>query len=148
MLTELIKRDIRGISPGRFPVVGKNDEVEGRSVGQIEFVTTAGLETDSLRLRRLGYALLINERREKILVRKESTDLNGPLKNGARVFEISRIVDAFQVEFSDGTDWVTAWDSTGTGTLPKEIRVTIDVSDAKGNIRRFTAEESIQSTLQ
>jgi hypothetical protein len=32
-----------------------------------------------------------------------------------------------------------------TGQMPAQIRVTIDVSDAKGKTRRFVAEEAIQS---
>jgi type II secretory pathway component PulJ len=146
ILSELIKKDIRGISTGRFPVVGKNDMIDGRPVGQIEFVTTARLTGDQLTLNRIGYALVTNDRNDWILVRKESTNLNDPLNNTARVFEVSRIINGFQLEFFNGTDWVAEWDSTLTGALPKQIRVIIDVADAKGNNKRFTAEESIRSS--
>jgi prepilin-type N-terminal cleavage/methylation domain-containing protein len=146
ILSELIKKDIRGISTGRFPVVGKNDMIDGRPVGQIEFVTTARLTGDQLTLNRIGYALVTNDRNDWILVRKESTNLNDPLNNTARVFEVSRIINGFQLEFFNGTDWVAEWDSTSTGALPKQIRVIIDVADAKGNNKRFTAEESIRSS--
>jgi general secretion pathway protein J len=145
LLSELIKRDIRGIRAGVFPFIGKNEVIDGQIAGQIEFVTTAKLTGEKLALRRIGYALISNNKDEKILVRKESTDMNKALDGSARVFEVSRIVNSFQLEFYDGTDWVAEWDSTATGAPPKQIRVIIDVADAKGNNRRFTAEENIQS---
>ncbi len=148
MLTEMIKRDIRGISPDRFSLKAKNGTVEGQSLGQMEFVTTAGFYTEPLKLRRIGYELVVNDKGDKILVRKESTDLSDPLDNTATVFELSRIVRGFQVEFYNGTDWTQAWDSDVAGTLPKQVRVTFDISDTKGNDKKFAAEESIQSTIQ
>jgi type II secretion system protein J len=145
ILSEMIKKDVRGIRPGRFPLLGKNEVIEGLPVGRIEFVTTARLTGEQTTLKRIGYALIVNDRNDRILVRKESTDLLDPLDSTARVFEVSRIISGFQLEFYNGTDWVAEWDSTSTGTLPKQIRVIIDVADAKKNNRRFTAEETVQS---
>lgn len=145
ILSELIKKDIRGIRAGRFPLVGKNEVIEGLPVGQIEFVTTARLTGEQMTLRRIGYALIVNNKNDRILVRKESSDLVDPLDGVSRVFEVSRIISGFQFKFYNGTDWVEEWDSTSTGSFPKQIRVIIDVADAKGNNRRFTAEESVQS---
>ncbi len=145
ILSELIKKDVRGIRAGQFPVIGKNEVMEGYSAGRLEFVTTARLTGDRAGLRRIGYALIVNDKNDRILLRKESTDLNNPLDATAKAFEVSRIVTGFQLEFYNGTDWVAEWDSTATGQAPKEIRVTIDVVDTKGNNKRFTAEESIQS---
>jgi general secretion pathway protein J len=145
LLSELIKKDIRGIRAGVFPFVGKNEVIDGQIAGQIEFVTTAKLTGEKPALRRIGYALISNNKDERILVRKESTDLNSALTSTARIFEVSRIVSGFQLEFYNGTDWVAEWDSTATGAPPKQIRVIMDVVDAKGNNRRFTAEENIQS---
>jgi general secretion pathway protein J len=145
LLSELIKKDIRGIRTGVFPFLGKNEVIDGQVAGQIEFVTTAKLTGEKGALRRIGYALISNNRDERILVRKESTDLSNALNSNARIFEVSKIVSGFQLEFYNGTDWVAEWDSTATGSPPKQIRVIIDVADARGNNRRFTAEESIQS---
>jgi type II secretion system protein J len=145
LLSELVKKDIRGIRAGVFPFIGKNEVIDGQAAGQLEFVTTAKLTGEKLALRRIGYALISNNKNDRILVRKESADLNNALNNNARIFEVSRIVSGFQLEFYNGTDWVAEWDSTATGVPPKQIRVIIDVADAKGNNRRFTAEESIQS---
>ena len=150
MLSELIKKDIRGISPSLSDLIGKNDVVDGLSLGQIEFVTSAGLPTDPLKMRRIGYALVTNNQGDKILVKKESTDLKDPFESSAsapQVFEVSRIVKGFQLEFFNGTEWTTGWDSSVAGSLPTQIRVTIDVADAKGRDKKFVAEETIQSTL-
>jgi len=150
MLSELIKKDIRGISPSLSGLVGRNDVVDGLSLGQIEFVTSAGLPTDPLKMRRIGYALVTNNQGDKILVKKESTDLNDPFESSAsapQVFEVSRIVKGFQLEFFNGTEWTAGWDSGVAGSLPTQIRVTIDVADAKGRDKKFVAEETIQSTL-
>jgi len=149
ILSELIKRDIRSASPAQYPLVGKNDVVQGSSFGQLEFVTDALSATDPLRLRRVGYILMLSDNGDKTLVRRESTDLTDPLDddrsdNPPRVFEMSQIVTGFLVEFYNGAGWVQAWNSGLTGDMPKEIRATIDVSDTKGNIRRFVAEEVIQ----
>jgi type II secretion system protein J len=145
MLTELIKRDIRGISPARFGLTGKTEVIEGREFGDMEFVTTAVLDDDPVRLRKVGYALVANEKGERIFIRRESKNLDDTANETAKSFELSRIVNGFKVEFYNGTEWVATWDSGGGGNAPKQIRVTIDVSDAKGKPKRFTAEESIQS---
>ncbi|MGA2109520.1 MAG: histidinol dehydrogenase [Syntrophorhabdales bacterium] len=85
-----------------------------------------------------------------ILVKKESTDLNDPLDSNAsapQVFEVSRIVKGFQLQFFNGTDWTDGWDAGVTGALPTQVRVTIDVANTRGHEKRFVAEETIQSTL-
>lgn len=145
MLTELIKRDIRGISPARFRLAGKTEIVEGHAFGDMEFVTTAVLDGDPVRLRKVGYSLVANEKGERIFIRRESRNLDDTLNDTAKSFELSRIVNGFRVEFYNGTQWVETWDSGGGGNTPKQIRVTIDVTDAKGKTKAFTAEESIQS---
>ena len=150
ILSELIKKDIRGISPNYSVLVGKNQVVDGFSLGQIEFVTSSGLPTDKLKLRRIEYALITTEEGDKVFIKKESTDLKDPIDSSLsapQVFEVSRIVKGFQLQFYNGTDWVDIWDASTTGSLPTQIKVTIDVTDAKGDDKKFVAEEAIQSTL-
>jgi general secretion pathway protein J len=149
MLTEMIRKDIRGIVSDRFSLSAKNQTVDGRVLGQVEFVTTAGFHADPLKLRRIGYELVVNDKGDKVFVRKESTDLADPLdRTSTRVFELSRIVRGFHLQFYNGTDWTEAWDSGASGALPKQIRVIFDVSDSKGRDKRFSAEESVQSAIQ
>lgn len=148
ILTEMIRRDIRGMITDRFSLKAKNQTVDDRVLGQVEFVTTAGFYADPLKLRRVGYELFVNDRGDKIFVRKESVDLSDTLDANAKVFELSRIVSGFQLEFFNGTEWTDAWDSDTTGALPKQIRVTFDVSDTKGRDKRFAAEESVRSAIE
>ncbi len=149
-LSELIKRDIRSISPTPYTLMGKNIVIRNSSFGELEFVTNALSATDPQRLRRVGYALILSDDDEKTLVRRESMDLSdlldkSPVDYPPKVFGVSTIITGFLVEFYNGSDWVQAWDSGATGQMPTQIRVTIDVSDAKGKPRRFVAEEAIQS---
>ncbi len=149
-LSELIKRDVRSISPARYALLGKNTVIQNSSFGEVEFVTDALSGTEPQRLRRVGYALILSDKGEKTLVRRESTDLSDPLDKSPadylpKAFEVSTIITGFLVEFYNGSTWLQTWDSGVTGQMPTQIRVTIDISDAKGKIRRFVAEESIQS---
>jgi prepilin-type N-terminal cleavage/methylation domain-containing protein len=145
VLSELIKRDIRGIRGGRFPLIAKNEDVEAVPVGRIEFVTAVRVATERVLLRRVGYVLVIGDRSRTILLRKESENLTEPLDNSAKTFELSRIINRFQLELYNGTEWVKDWDSVAAGSFPKQIRVIFDVVDTKGKSRTFTAEETIQS---
>jgi type II secretion system protein J len=152
-LSELIKKDIRAIVPVRYTLVGKNTVIKNSSFGELEFVTDALSRADPQRLRRVGYALILSDKDKKTLVRRESTDLSDPLDKSPadylpKAFEVSTIITGFLVEFYDGANWVQAWDSGVTGQMPTQIRVTFDVSDTKGRIRRFVAEEAIQSAVQ
>jgi hypothetical protein len=149
-LSELIKRDIRAIRPSPYPLVGKNTMIQNSSFGELEFVTNALSEADPLRLRRVGYALVMSDNDEKTLVRRESTDLGDLLDKSPaiylpKVFEVSTEITGFLVEFYNNGSWVQTWDSGVSGQMPTQIRVTIDVSDEKGKIREFVAEEAIQS---
>lgn len=150
MLSEMLKRDIRGMITDRFSLKGKNQTVDGRPLGQVEFVTTGGFYNEPLKLRRIGYELVVNDKGEYILLREESNDLNDLLGTTTppAVFELSKIVRTFRLEFYNGTNWSDSWDSDAAGALPQQIRVTFDVLDTKGKERNFAAEESIQSATQ
>ncbi len=146
ILCELIKRDIRGIKAddGQYPLVAKNTEIDGQPAGEIEFVTTARLDpTDKARLRKVAYALIEDSAGRKVLIRKESENLKDDLNTTAKVFEVSRIINGFQLSFYNGTEWTDRVESSGSA--PKQIRITIDVSDGKGNTKRFVAEEGIET---
>src|SRR5208283_4791031 len=103
-LSELIKRDIRSISPARYSLVGKNTVIRNTPLGELEFVTNALSATDPQRLRRVGYALIMSDDDEKTLVRRESTDLSDLLDKSPadylpKVFEVSTIISGFLIEF-------------------------------------------------
>jgi type II secretion system protein J len=147
ILSEMITKDIRGISMNGYSLVGKNEGPEDEPFGRVEFVTTSKMSSEQMGLRRIGYELRAGEGNERILVKMESQDLNDPLGSTARVFELSRLIKGFCFEFYNGTDWVNEWNSSSSGALPKQIKVVIDVLDTKGNVRQFIANESIQSAF-
>ena len=147
MLSQLLRQDIRGINPNGYALTGRNEGVEDRVLGRIEFVTTSKTSSEQVGLRRVGYELRIDEKRQKVLVKRESSNLSEPVGNSARVFELSRQIEGFRFEFYNGTEWLPEWDSGSIGALPKQIKVIVDIVDAKGKMRTFVASETIQSTL-
>jgi general secretion pathway protein J len=145
MLLELLKKDVRGIVPGKFPLTGKKGDIDGQAAGEMSFVTTAYTGENPLKLSRVGYALVKNQDGQTVLVRSESKDLKSTLNETATAYEVSRLVTSFEVSFYNGTEWLDQWDSGTAGAFPKQVRIRVDVSDAKGNARMFMAEEAIAS---
>lgn len=143
ILIELLKRDIRGMIPGKLPLVAINEEVDGQKATAINFATTAHLGSDTHRLTRVGYALVQDQDGGKVLIRKQTRNLRDEVVEFEMTSELSRIVNTFALDFYDGTDWVDNWDSKAKGVLPKQVRITLDISDRKGKTRTFTTEESI-----
>jgi prepilin-type N-terminal cleavage/methylation domain-containing protein len=57
----------------------------------------------------------------------ELTPLNGPVQRDTDIIEISRDVVFLNFRYYDGSQWVEAWDSTQSGTLPQAVEVTVYV---------------------
>lgn len=146
-LIDLLKRDIRGITAGRFPLIATNEEIEGQKAGTIDFATTAHLGPDTHQLTRVGYALVQDTNGKKILIRRQTRNLRDEVVEFEMISELSKIVESFSLVFYDGTDWVDNWDSKAKGALPKHVRITLDISDRKGETRTFTVEEAIPGAL-
>jgi general secretion pathway protein J len=142
-LLEIFKQDIRGISPRRITLTGSNGEIDGQKAATIDFATTAYLGPETRQVTRVGYSLVQDSEGKKILVRKQTRNLRDEVTEFEMRSELSRIVSALALDFYDGTDWVDKWDSREKGALPKQVRITFDVSDDKGKTRTFRAEESI-----
>lgn len=146
-LIELLKRDVRGITVAKFPLVATIEEIDGQKVGAIEFATTSHLGQSTHRLTRVGYALVQDSNGKKILVRRQTKDLRDEVVEFDMTSELSDIVSGFSLGFYDGTDWVDSWDSKTRNGLPKQVRITLDISDRKGKTKTFTTEESIPGAL-
>ncbi len=145
ILLDLVKKDVRGgIVSGKYPLAGRTETFEGSIFGDVSFVTTARLGTGPLTLRKVQYALIRDEKGEKIFVRRESTDLKGAMEK-ASLAELSRRVTSFDLSFYDGKIWRDQWEGGAKEPCPKQIRVTFDVVEGKNSIRRFRAEESVAS---
>jgi len=146
-LLELLKRDLRGIPAARLPFHASNEEIDGQKAAAIDFATTAYLGPDPHQLTRVGYSLVQDEDGKKILVRKQTKNLRDEVVEFEIKAEISRIISTFALDFYDGSEWVDNWDSKARGSLPKQVRITLDVLDRKGRTRTFTSEESIPGAL-
>ena len=146
-LIELLKRDIRGISALKFPLTAVNEEIEGQKAGTIDFATTAHLGPETHQITRVGYSLIQDPDGRKILIRRQTRNLRDEVVKFEMTSELSKIVSSFSLDFYDGSDWVDNWDSKAKGTLPKQVRITLDVSDRKGKTRTFTTEETIPGAL-
>jgi general secretion pathway protein J len=147
ILLEMLKRDIRGIGGGRFPLISTVQELDGKPVTNIVFVTCARSSANPFRWSKVGYTLTQDPQRQWIFIKKEANNPDDDIDQLGRVFEVSRLVSSFRLTFFDGTEWVEQWDSRSTGKLPKQVRITVEISDEKKNVQTFTAEEGIPSAV-
>ena len=147
VLLEMVKRDIRGARGGQFPLIGKLGEIDGKQVTDIEFVTSSRGGKEASAWSKVAYSLIQDERGDKIFVKREVKNPKEDVYQLGRVFEVSRMVSSFQLNYFDGTQWVDQWDSRSTGKLPKQVRIFVEISDGKDNSTTFTAEEGIPTAL-
>lgn len=147
ILLEMLKRDIRGIAGVRFPLISTVHEMDGKLVSDIVFVTSAPSATNPFQWSKVGYALIQDQLGHRIFLKKEARKPSDDLDQLGKVFEISRLVSSFRLTFFDGTEWAEQWDSRSTGKLPKQVRITVEISDDNKNVQTFTAEEGIPSAI-
>jgi general secretion pathway protein J len=146
ILNDLLKQDLRGVIFPKYPLVAKTTTTEGKSLGDISFVTTSHLGPSPTGITKVGYSLVKDKDGLVILLRKETKNLTAELDqvDGA---ELTRIVSSMEFSFYNGTEWVGQWDSRITNSIPKQIKVNFEVTDAKGKPRTFTTNETIASSL-
>ena len=147
ILLEMLKRDIRGISGTRFPLISTVEEINGKLVTNIVFVTSTPNSTNPFRWSKVGYTLFQDRQGQWILIKKVAKNPNDDLDQFGTVFEVSRLVSSFRLAFFDGTEWVEKWDSRSASKLPKQVRISVELSDEKKNVQTFTAEEGIPSAV-
>lgn len=86
------------------------------------------------------YAALPNG--ESLILKRSAQDLHKSAKPAP--YPQIEMIEGFLVECSpDGTKWVKSWDSAINGTLPKAVRVTLQVTD-----RRSTVGYSALATIR
>lgn len=147
ILLEMMKRDIRGISGTRFPLISTVEEINGKLVTNIVFVTSTPSSTNPFKWSKVGYTLTQDRQGQWIFIKKAAKNPEDDLDQLGTVFEVSRLVNSFRLTFFDGTEWVEQWDSRSTGKLPKQVRISVELSDEKKNVQTFTAEEGIPSAV-
>jgi general secretion pathway protein J len=147
ILLEMLKHDVRGISGSRFPLVSTVEDINGKLVTSIVFVTSTPASTNPFRWNKVGYTLIQDRQGQLIFIKKAAKNPNDNLDELGTVFEVSRLVNSFRVTFFDGTTWVDQWDSRSAGKLPKQVRISVELSDERKNVQTFTAEEGIPSAV-
>lgn len=90
---------------------------------------------------------------ETVLMRRESTWVDGFPERGGNVFPLLSGFKAVIFEYWDAADreWVRVWDSEGTDradTLPPKVKITILVSDADGDKPEFRVESVVDIKMQ
>lgn len=148
-LMELIKQDLRGISPNaRFQFISKIDNKEEKDPDhRIDFVTTSYMGVNPFGLSGVGYFIFKTEDNKKFFIRREAKQVKDNPTEGGTNCELSRIVTSFKLSFYNGVDWVDEWDSRTAGKLPRQVKIAIIVTDEKGRPREFITDESIPGTM-
>lgn len=144
-LVELLRQDFRGaLASEKYVFKGEVKELTGSdTASSVEFVTTSSIGENQLRLTKIGYFLTLSEEGDRVMVRAASHNLGSDLHETGTAFEVSKMIETFNLEFYDGTGWVTVWDSGKDGKMPKQVKISIGIKDKKGNIKAFTVEEAI-----
>lgn len=147
ILIEVLQRDLRGTSGTRFPFVATVDEINGKLVTNIVFVTSTPSSTNPFKWNKVGYTLIQDRQGQWIFIKKTAKNPNDDLDQLGSAFEVSRLVSSFRLHFFDGNEWLEKWDSRSGGKLPKQVRISIELSDEKKQVQTFTTEESIPSAV-
>lgn len=150
ILMELIKQDIRGISPPpRAQLISKIEDKETEDPShRIDFITTSVMGRNAFGLSEVGYFIYnIPEKKEKIFVRRESKEVKDDPTEGGINFELSRMITSFKLSFYDGENWVDEWDSRSASKMPKQVRIMLKIKDDKGFTKDFVTDEVVPSAL-
>ncbi len=138
---ELLKKDIRGAVTGK-DFVCRRDNPDGMAASEIDFTTTAGTgRRTTLLFARIAYGLVRNNNGDKFFIRKEFIEDKKAGQEREFTSELSRAVVSFEILCYNGSEWVDRWE--GRSALPKQVRIIIGISDARGQTRTFTADETI-----
>jgi hypothetical protein len=144
VLIEMLKHDLRGvIASQKYPLKSDVVEVGSGTASNIEFITSSSVNRSIVGLSRVAYELKMTKGGVKILARMEATDPKVELRKKGTVFEVSRIITNFDLSFYDGTSWVDTWGESAEGKLPKQVKITVGMKDAKGKTKTLVAEEAL-----
>lgn len=149
ILIEVIKQDLRGIMISKdAPFIGKLIEQEGEEpVSRLDFVTSSSMGSNPFGYSEVGYYLIKDEDGKRFLLRREAKEVKGDPTEGGVSYELSQMVESFKISFYDRSDWKEEWDSRSSGKLPSQVRISIKVTDEKGNSKEFATDETIPSAL-
>jgi type II secretion system protein J len=144
IFVELLKHDLRGVvSSQKTPLKSDVVDIGGETASNIEFVTSSSVNRSPMGLSKVGYELRKTKEGDKVLVRMEASDLKADFKKAATGFEVSRIITNFDLSFYDGTSWVDTWGDSSEGKMPRQVKITVSMKDAKGKTKTFVTEEAL-----
>ena len=110
----------------------ENDDVVFRTMGQDE--TASDADPLSEAARQVEY-LIRTDLNPPVLVRRLTKNVLATVQPTPDDEIIARNVRAFSVQYFDGTEWQTDWDSTQLGdVLPFAVQVTMTLNDPQGAV--------------
>lgn len=83
IVLEMIKRDVRGISGLRFPFVSTQDEINGKLVASVVFVTSTPSSTNPFRWNKVGYTLIQDRQGQWVFIKKAAKNPDDDLDRRA-----------------------------------------------------------------
>jgi prepilin-type N-terminal cleavage/methylation domain-containing protein len=102
------------------------------SFGEVEYFTSGG-EDGNL-----------------ILFRREQSPGSPPYDEGGETVQVTDRLVFFDINYSDGEQWYEEWDATsesgtGSGTLPKKVRVTLSLEEESLSVTRTAVVAPVMS---
>lgn len=138
---DLIRREVSSVrfnrSDKRLRFVVEDRDSFGTQSSTLELTTlvpTAGQSRKESGIVTVAYR--IAEKDKKRILTRQERDL---FSEDTTVFAYPQMeqITAFLVECYDGSKWVKSWDSAINGTLPKGVRVTVQIED-EGKTAEFS----------
>ena len=145
---ELLRKDIRGIkTTGNTALICTKEEIDNKKYSKLDFITTSSLKMDFYSEKEVGYSVYKDDDGNLVLLRRES-NVEGDPKYGGNYFEVSRLIEEFNITVYDGTSWFEEWDSKNQGRIPKTLRVEIKLKEKNDGMENtFVAEEEIPAQI-
>jgi general secretion pathway protein J len=138
---DLIRREVSSAlfnrSDKRLRFVVEDRDNFGSSSSTLELTTLAPSTGQSRR--ESGIVVVtyrIAEKNTKRVLTRQERDLAFEEK-AIPAYPQMELISAFLVECYDGSKWVKSWDTAINGTLPREVRVTVQVEE-EGKSLQFT----------
>lgn len=149
VLIELIRKDIRGIKiTGNTAFICSKEEIENKVFSKLDIISTSSLKTDFYSEKEVGYYVIKDDEDGKLVLIRREAVVEGDVRSGGNYFEVSRLIDGFNVTVYDGNSWFDEWDSKNSGRIPKTIRFDIKLKGKKDEKENtFIFEEEIPSQI-
>lgn len=149
VLIELLRKDIRGTKiTGNTALICSKEEIDSKIFSRLDIITTSALKTDFYSEKEVGYYVIRDDEDNKLVLIRREAIVEGDVRYGGNYFEVSRLVDGFNISVYDGNSWFDEWDSKNSGRIPKTIRFEIKLKGKNNETpNTFIVEEEIPSQI-